>query len=59
MHGDGLADDQAIGDQLADRLPGVGIADLVDLVGVEPNLALTAAEDRRGQALLSNEVDPV
>jgi hypothetical protein len=59
VHGDGLADDEAIGDQLADRLPGVGVADLVHLVGVEPDLALAAAEDRRGQALLSNEVDPV
>jgi hypothetical protein len=58
VHGDGLLDDQAIGDQLADGLTGVGIADLGDLVGVEPDLALTASEDSSGQALLSCEVDP-
>jgi hypothetical protein len=58
VHRHGLLDDQAIGDQLADRLPGVGVADLVDLVGVEPNLALTASEDGSGQALLGCEVDP-
>ena len=56
--GDGLADDEAIGNKLSDGLAGVGVGDLVLLVGVEPDLALAAADDRRGQALLSSEVDP-
>lgn len=45
VHGNRLADDEAIGNQLADGLAGVGIGDLVDLVGVEPDLALAAADD--------------
>jgi hypothetical protein len=57
--GYGLADDEAIGDELSDRLAGVGVGDLALLVGVEPDLALAAADDRRGQALLSSQVDPV
>jgi hypothetical protein len=57
--GNGLANDQAIGDELSDRLAGVGVRDFALLVGVEPDLALAAANDRRGQALLSSEVDPV
>ena len=59
VHGDGLADDEAIADELADRLAGVGVGDLVDLVGVEPDLALTAVGYGGGQALLGAEVDPV
>ena len=57
--GHGLADDEAIGNELSDRLAGVGVGDLALLVGVEPDLALAAADDRRGQALLSSQVDPV
>ena len=48
VHGDGLADDEAIGDELSDRLTRVGVGDLALLIGVEPNLALAAADDRRG-----------
>lgn len=59
VHGDGLLDDQAILDELADGLAGVGVGDLADLVGVEPDLVLAAANDRGGQALLSSQVDPV
>lgn len=59
VHGDGLSDDEAIADELADGLAGVGVADLANLVGVEPDLALAAAEHRRGQALLGSQVDPV
>jgi hypothetical protein len=58
VHGNGLADDEAITDQLADGLAGVGVRDLVHLVGVEPDLALAAADDRRRQALLGAKVDP-
>lgn len=59
VHGDWLADDEAIGDELADGLAGVGVGDLVDLVGVEPDLALAAAEDISCEALLSSQVDPI
>ena len=58
VHRDGLTDNKAVGDELADRLAGVGIADLSHLVGVDPDLVLAAADDRRGQALLGAEVDP-
>lgn len=58
VHGDGLLDDKAIGDVLADGLAGVGVGQLVDLVGVEPDLALSAAGDGCRQALLGAEVDP-
>lgn len=40
-----LLDDESILDQLPDVLPGVGHRDLVDLIGVEPDLALAALED--------------
>ena len=59
MLGDGLSDDEAIGDKLSDRLAGVGVGDLGRLVRVEPDLALTTADDRGGQALLSSQIDPV
>lgn len=58
MHCNGLSDDEAIGDELADALAGVGVGDFALLVGVEPDLALAAAGDRRGEALLSSQVDP-
>lgn len=58
VHGDGLADDEAICDELADGLAGVGVGDLVHFVRVEPDLALAAVGDGRRQALLSTEVDP-
>lgn len=44
--GGGLSDDEAIGDELSDGLARVGVGDLALLVGVEPNLALAAADDR-------------
>ena len=55
---DGLSDDETIGDELADGLARVGVGDLAGLTGIEPDLALAAANDRRGQALLSSQVDP-
>ena len=58
MHGDLLANDETIGYQLADRLAGVGIGDLVHLIGVEPDLALAATDDGGREALLGAEVDP-
>ena len=58
MHGDGLADDEAILDELADGLAGVGVGDFADLVGVEPDLALSAADHGGREALLCAEIDP-
>jgi hypothetical protein len=43
--GDWLADDEAILDELADGLAGVGVGDFALLAGVEPDLALAAADD--------------
>ena len=58
VHGDRLLDDEAIGDELADSGARVGVGDLGDLVGVEPDLALAATGDGTRQALLGAEVDP-
>jgi hypothetical protein len=59
VHCDGLLDDKAIGEELADSLAGVGVGDLIDFVRVEPDLALSAADNGRRKALLRAEVDPV
>lgn len=59
MHGDLLADDETIGHELADCLAGVGVGDFVHFIGVEPDLALAAADDGGREALLGAEVDPV
>lgn len=59
VHGDGLADDETILDELADGLAGVGVGDFADLVGVEPDLALSATDHGGREALLSAEVDPI
>lgn len=59
VHGHRLADDQAIADQLADGLPGVGIGDLSHLIGIEPDLPLPAADHGGREALLGTEVDPI
>lgn len=59
VHRHGLPDDETIGHKLANCLTRVGIADLVDLVRIQPDFALATAHHRRGEALLSPEVDPV
>lgn len=59
MHGDLLADDEAIGHELADCLARVGVGDFVHFIGVEPDLALAAANDGGREALLGAEIDPV
>lgn len=56
MHGDLLADDEAIGDELADGLAGVGVGDLGGFVGVEPDLAFAAAGHGGGEAFLSAQI---
>jgi hypothetical protein len=58
VHGNRLADDEAICDKFADGLAGVGIGDLVDFIRIEPDLALAAADNGCRQALLSSKVDP-
>ena len=59
MHGDGLADDEAIGHELSDGLAGVGVGDFAGLVGIKPDLALSAAYDGGRQAFLGGEIDPI
>jgi len=38
MHGHRFLDDETVLDELANVLPGVGIGDLVDLIGIQPDL---------------------
>jgi len=57
VHGDGLADDEAISHELSDGLAGVGVGDFAGLVGVKPDLALSAAYDGGRQAFLGGEID--
>jgi hypothetical protein len=57
MHGNGLSDDEAICDELSDSLAGIGVGDLAGLIGVEPDLALSAADNGCCQTLLGGEVD--
>ena len=59
MHRNLLANDEAIGDELADGLAGVGVRDLVHFVGVEPDLALATTYHGGGKALLGAEIDPI
>lgn len=59
MHRHGLSNDEAIGNELSDCLARVGVGDLALLIGIQPDLALAAADDRRGETLLSSQVDPV
>jgi hypothetical protein len=56
VHGDGLADDESIADQFPDRLSGIRVGDFVDFIGIEPDLALAAADDGRRETLLSTKV---
>jgi hypothetical protein len=57
VHGNGLLDDETIADELADGLTRVGVGDLGHLIGVEPNLALAAADHGGREALLGAKVD--
>ncbi len=58
VHRHRLADDEPVRDELANRLPRVGIADLVHLVRVKPDAALAAAHHGRSQAFLCTQIDP-
>jgi hypothetical protein len=54
-----LANDQSIANQFSDCLSGIGVGDLIDFIGIEPDLALAAANDGRSKALLGAKVDPI
>lgn len=54
MDGHGLADDQAITDQLSDGLSRVRIGDFGDFAGIDPDLALASPKNRCGEALLGS-----
>lgn len=54
VHGDGLADDEAIGEEFADGLTRVGVGDFAGLVGIEPNLALATVCHRGGKTFLGS-----
>jgi hypothetical protein len=48
----GLLDDQTVTMKTGDVTARVGKGNLVDFVGVQPNLALSAFQDGSGEALL-------
>jgi len=58
VHGDRLADDEAIANEFADGLPRIGVRDFVHFIRIEPDLALSAANNRGSQAFLSSQIDP-
>jgi len=45
MHGDWLADNEAISHELSDGLAGVGVRNLAGFVGIKPDLALSTSND--------------
>jgi len=57
VHGIRLLDDKSVRDQLADGLARVGVGDLVHLIGVQPDLSLSAVHDGRSKTLLGSEVN--
>jgi len=59
VHGDGLADDEAICNEFSDGLTGVCVRYFADFIGIQPDLSLSAAYDGCREALLGGEVDPV
>jgi len=59
VHSDRLSDDESICNELADGLAGVGIGNFADFIRVEPDLALSASNDRCRETFLGGEVDPI
>jgi len=57
VHGHWFLDDETVDDKFTDGLTGIGVADLAHLIGVEPDLALTAAHNGRGETLLSLQIN--
>ena len=58
MHGDGLADDEAIREEFTDRLARVRIADFAGFIGIEPDLALATVSHGGRKALLGAKIRP-
>lgn len=56
VHSNGLADDKTILHKATDVLAGVGVGDFVDLIGVEPDLSLSALENCRREAFLQAQI---
>uniref|UniRef100_A0A1L8EGN8 Uncharacterized protein n=2 Tax=Haematobia irritans TaxID=7368 RepID=A0A1L8EGN8_HAEIR len=52
VYNNGLLDDQTILDQFADVLAGVGVCDLINFIGIQPDLLLAASHYRGCQPLL-------
>eukprot|EP00008_Paramoeba_atlantica_P014799 CAMPEP_0201477146 /NCGR_PEP_ID=MMETSP0151_2-20130828/2224_1 /ASSEMBLY_ACC=CAM_ASM_000257 /TAXON_ID=200890 /ORGANISM="Paramoeba atlantica, Strain 621/1 / CCAP 1560/9" /LENGTH=642 /DNA_ID=CAMNT_0047857771 /DNA_START=42 /DNA_END=1971 /DNA_ORIENTATION=- len=52
-----LSDDITVLDQLPDILSGVGNRDIIDLIGVEPDLFLTTTQNRGGEPLLQSQAN--
>lgn len=59
VHRDRLADNETIGDELANGLTGVGIGDFAHLIRVQPDLALSTTDHGGREAFLSSKIDPV
>ena len=41
------------------KLTRVGVGDLIDLIGVEPDLSLTTLEDGGSETLLDKQTNPI
>lgn len=59
MHNGGFFHNETISVEFADVLTRIGIADFGGFVGIEPDLALAAAQNFGGQGLLRAEVGHV
>ncbi|GMR32270.1 hypothetical protein PMAYCL1PPCAC_02465, partial [Pristionchus mayeri] len=56
VHSNGFADDETILHETTDVLARVGVGDLVDLIGVEPDLSLSALKNCRREAFLQAQI---
>jgi hypothetical protein len=54
----GLADNKTILYELTNVSTRVGVGDLIDLIGIEPNLSLTTLEDGGSETLLDKKANP-
>lgn len=58
VHGVGLSHNKAVGHELSHLLSRVGVSNVGQLLGVEPDLSLSNAEDAGGESLSGLEVCP-
>jgi len=49
--------DKTVLDELSDEYSGVGLSDLFEFVGINPNSLLSALQDFRGDSLLTFQTD--